>query len=268
MHVLLRAVWKGMRKPEKVFHFAGLRRSGNHACINWLANSIYGGPVRYQQLDHYLFRTFPEGRVFLINSYAQEPALTVFRYVWKYRRAIADCKFLFLSLEDEPPAFAHFLRPDAKDRDVINIHIDRTVFNLLSSRAKKVHVETGKPGTGISGNFHMEEKLWEGFFQYRQTDLLHWQYDHWLTDPEWRRDFLLRVGLAQDIMPGMSVEAGGSSFGDATTEQMKDAGKVRYKAQAVPPEWLDLIEHRFLQDLTPQEEEQLREIRAAHPPQS
>ncbi len=262
-HVVLRAIWGGMRKSTKVFHFAGLRRSGNHACINWLVNSIYGSSVEYRQLDHYLFREFPEGRVFLINSYAQEPALSVFRYVWKYRRKIARCEYLFLSLEDEPPSFTHFLRPKDNTPGVVNIHIDRTVFNLLSSRAKKIDVETGKPKTGIAGNFHMEEKLWEGFFQYRRAALLHWEYDQWLIDPEWRQAFLRSVGLLHDIMPGMSIEAGGSSFGDTSTEQMKDAGKARYKAQAVPAEWLDLIEQRFLNDLTLKEREQLTELRAA-----
>ena len=44
---------------------------------------------------------------------------------------------------------------------------------------------------------------------------------------------------------------------------MKDAGKARYKAQAVPAEWLDLIEQRFLNDLTLKEREQLTELRAA-----
>ena len=262
-HVILRAIWGGMRTPPKVFHFAGLRRSGNHACINWIANSIYGSSVEYQQLDHYLFREFPEGSIFFINSYAQEPALTLFRYVWKYRRRIARAQYLFLSLEDEPPSFTHFLRPKDNTPGVVNIHIDRTVFNLLSSRAKKVLVEIGKPNTGISGNFHMDKKLWEGFFQYRRMDLLHWEYDQWLVGTEWRKRFLERVGLERDILPGMSVEAGGSSFGDASTEQMKDAGKARYKAQAVPAEWLDLIEQRFIHDLTRKEQEQLREIRAA-----
>ena len=146
-HVVLRAIWGGMRKSTKVFHFAGLRRSGNHACINWLVNSIYGSSVEYRQLDHYLFREFPEGRVFLINSYAQEPALSVFRYVWKYRRKIARCEYLFLSLEDEPPSFTHFLRPKDNTPGVVNIHIDRTVFNLLSSRAKKIALSLGSTET-------------------------------------------------------------------------------------------------------------------------
>ena len=251
-----------MRKPPYIFHFSGLRRSGNHACINWLANSIYGRKVKYKQLDHYLFRQFPENKIFFINSYAQESALKVFRSMFKYRRQIRDCDYLFLSLEDESLQFKHFIHSKMDQSFSFSIHINRSLFNMLSSRSKKISVDTAKEGGGIANNFNVEEKLIEGLFAYRRSDLLQWEYDEWLVNPEWRNSFLGFVGLSEDIMPSMSVEAGGSSFDTDNKEGLNNAGRTRYKMQTIPNEWLSIIEEKYIDQLSTEEVEQLKEIRA------
>lgn len=260
-HTVFRAVWLLLPKPARTVHIAGLRRCGNHACINWLANAVYGHPVDYLRAGHYLFRQYPDNGIFLINSYAQVSALTLFWQVWKHRKAIARSQWLFLSLEDQRPGFDHFLRPRPDKPGLINIHVDRTLFNMLASRAKKIEVEQAKPQCGIAGNFRVDGELLAGFFAYRHAPLLHWAYDRWLVDAEWRREFLRQAGLKHDILPGMSREAGGSSFGPAEAGKTGNAPMTRFRAQAIPPAWLCLVEQRFIPELGHAEARQWHEIR-------
>jgi len=239
-----------------------MRRSGNHACINWLANSIYGEKVGYKQLQHYLFRQFPGNKIFFINSYAQESALSVFRFVLKYRKQIRNCEYLFLSLEDEPPQFRHFLQRTNNQTIAIKIHINRSVFNMLSSRSKKIAVDEAKEGRGIASNFEVSGDLIKGLFDYRRSDFIQWEYDQWLISPEWRKDFLNAIGLCIDIIPDMSIEAGGSSFTAGSKEKLNVSGRSRYKIQAIPEAWLKIVEDNYKNELTPEEQQHLLEIRS------
>jgi len=123
-------------------------------------------------------------------------------------------------------------------------------------------VDAVKEGGGIANNFNVDEKLIEGLFAYRRSDLLQWEYDEWLVNPEWRSSFLGCVDLSEDIMPGMSVEAGGSSFDSRDEEGLNNAGRTRYKMQTIPNEWLSIIEEKYIDQLSTEEVEQLKEIRA------
>lgn len=257
-HTLLGMAWGLMPKPPKVVHVSGLRRSGNHACINWLANAVYGEKVHHRPLGHYLFRSFPDGRVLFINSYGQERAFTLLRNLWKHRQAIRRCAYLILSLEDAPPSWPHFLRP-GKTGNAIRIHVDRSIFNVLASRARKMDSEAGANRGTTAVDFRINAPLLESAFADRRSDMLQWDFDRWLQDPAWRKGFLAQLGLQHDILPDMSVEGGGSSFRHA------GLGTARYKEHPIPEAWLQLIEARFVDQLSEREKLQLKEIRTTRP---
>lgn len=40
-----------------------------------------------------------------------------------------------------------------------------------------------------------------------------WHYDSWLTDATWRKEFLRRLYLEVDLIPSITSQGGGSSFG-------------------------------------------------------
>lgn len=268
VHKSLGLAWRLMVDPGKVVHFSGLRRAGNHACINWVANAVYGDKVWHRKLEHYLFLHYPGNRIFFINSYGQERAFPLFRQLWRYRKNIANCEYLFLSVEDEPPSFRHFLRP-GNGSDAVRVHIRRSLFNTMASRAKKLEVDAGKPATGRMVDFGINEPLLAAEFAARRSDALQWDYDRWLEDPQWRTDFLAQLGLERDIMPGMSVEGGGSSFG-YTGEGGPPPGTstTRYLEHPVPEAWFRLVEEHFLGDLSAQELTQWQAIekQRAHVP--
>lgn len=259
-HALAGAVWGAMKKPAKVVHVSGLRRSGNHACINWLANAIYGENVRHHGLGHYLFRSWPHGRVVFINSYAQERASVLLRELWKHRDAIARCEYLFLGLEDAPPAFTHFLLRGSR---AIRIHVDRSIFNTMASRAKMMDRQARKGHSGTAVDFSLNAKLLEAAFADRRSAMLQWNYDQWLQDPAWRKDFLAKLGLVHDILPDMSTEGGGSSFTGSERGFPAPGATARFLEQPVPQEWLTLVAERFGDQLTQLEQAQWELIRNA-----
>lgn len=257
VHALLGIAWGMLKKPAKVVHFTGLRRSGNHACINWLANAVYGENVNHHELGHYLFRSWPGGRVVFINSYAQERASVLLRELWKHRTAIAQGEYLFLGLEDAPPAFTHFLQPGS---GAIRIHVDRSIFNTMASRAKMMERQARSGRSATAVDFSVNAKLLEAFFADRRSSMLQWNYDQWLEDPAWRRDFLAKLGLVHDILPDMSTEGGGSSFGNSSKDFTGQHATARFLEQPVPQEWLTLVAERYGDQLAQREKAQWEEL--------
>lgn len=207
-HITLIPLFKILLKRKEIWFFEGIRRSGNHACIYWIANARLKRKAPPQELSHYCFYSFSK-EVFFINSYAQESALTMLKHVWKNRRLVIRCKILFLSIEDESSSLLHFLNLSQFAHR--HIGITRSLPNVLASRLQKIERESLKLKEGIAQNFVITPKILRLFFKAREAKYV-WIYDDWLSDLEWRAEFLASVGLSMDIMPEVTPQGGGSSF--------------------------------------------------------
>lgn len=237
-HGTLRPIFKWLLRNKEVWYFEGIRRSGNHACIYWVANARLGMNVKPMQLSHYLFYCFSENCVF-INSYAQESAIVMLLHVWKNRKFIRRCKILFLSIEDESSELIHFL--NARSYAFRHIGITRSLPNVLASRLQKQRRESMKPGDGIAKNFEVTLRVLNLFFKAREAETV-WMYDDWVSNSSWRREFLSYMNLKADIMPGVTPQGGGSSF---ETKEMNDAQNERFKLIECPTELHSiLVENR------------------------
>lgn len=234
-HSLVAPVFKGMVNGKEIWYFQGIRRSGNHACIDWLINARLGRAVKPQQLSHYLFYQYTEEVVF-INSYAQESALDMLRHVWLNRKAIRKCQVIMLSIEDESNELNHFLNL----HEVADYHIGitRLLPNVLSSRLKKFGTESLLESGGIGGNFGVDRRILSLFFEARRSPIV-WHYDRWLSDATWRNEFLEKLHLTADIIPPVTTQGGGSSFDRGDSSRNKRFLKIQCPDEL----WSLLMEH-------------------------
>jgi hypothetical protein len=208
-HALVRPWFISLIGDKEIWYFQGIRRSGNHACIDWLINARLGEAVEPKELSHYLFYKYSDDLVF-INSYAQESAVAMLWHVLLNRRALKKASILVVSLEDESSELDHFLNL----LELANFHIGitRLLPNVFSSRIKKMQTERLKNEGGIGRNFEIDERVASLFFEARRAPMV-WHYDSWLTDATWRKEFLRRLYLEVDLIPSITSQGGGSSFG-------------------------------------------------------
>lgn len=116
---------------------------------------------------------------------------------------------IFLSVEDYVPGEKDFYVPDRAER----IYITRSVLSTVASRIT-YNVRRAKDGFDRG-----DMKIDEAFFSLvrslrdKHTENTHlWDYDRWLHDGVWRREFLGDLNLTDDIVPKVGTFGGGSSF--------------------------------------------------------
>ena len=229
-HALARPWVRSLIKDKEIWCFQGVRRSGNHACIDWLINARLGEAVESEQLSHYLFYRYTPELIF-INSYAQESAIVMLWHVFLNRRALEEASILVVSLEDESSELDHFL--NLRELAKFHIGITRLLPNVFSSRIKKMQTERVKDEGGIGRNFDIDQRVISLFFEARQASMV-WHYDSWLTDAFWRKKFLRRLHLEVDVIPSITSQGGGSSFGAGDSNRDKRFLKIQCPQELKP----------------------------------
>ena len=248
-HWVLRKWIERRLRGKELWFFYGIRRSGNHACINWVANAHVGESVQHKQLGFGIFFEYGDQQVFFINSFAQVPPVELALNLWRYRAVWDACPTIFLSREDTPNDTGHFM--DVPHLATHVIGITRSMPNVLASRLKKYGEEIVKPNGGIAGVFVVNSNILQQFFEARNEPKV-WHYDEWLHDPAWRRRFLDALGLGPDLMPGMSIQGGGSSFG-------QESGAKTARHALVPcPEAVKAVVMPLLERLPEEEQAVMR----------
>jgi len=192
---------------KKVIHVTGLRRSGNHACIYWLANAI---EQKRMQLDK-----FPEnkhlyksetGKVTFINNIYE--VYSPYYYLWvliKKLPLLRKCDYVILSSEDLPADFFHYRVP----AHACNIYCSRSVLNLFSSRWKMFTEQAISKRPLVT----IDKSVIDIMLSYSaSTKYIEWNYDDWLSISSYRKEFLENIGLSVDLMPEEAHQGGGSSF--------------------------------------------------------
>ena len=88
----------------------------------------------------------------------------------------------------------------------------------MASRLKKIGTESLLAHGGIAGNFGVDRTILSMFFEARGAPIV-WHYDRWLSDAAWRNEFLEKLQLTVDIIPPVTTQGGGSSFGESDSSR-------------------------------------------------
>lgn len=242
-HSLLRAIVSiisGTKKQDRLIIF-GVRRSGNHALTNWLANAIENEPTtlspigKSSPLSHCHVNT--SGSIVHLNE-LNELSLraTLFLFI-KCRRFTKRANRLILSFEDvRPSEYLNFRRLQGNE-----IMITRSSLEIISSRFHNIN-QKAQQGIGWSrqscDSYFMQTL--EEYLAYRTSSELNWHYNDWLDKSEWRIEFLKKIGLDSDLMPQHSAIGGGSSFHGTSG---KIESNMEQRMQKVNPQgpWLTFL---------------------------
>ncbi|MEL6451435.1 MAG: hypothetical protein AAFQ19_09250 [Pseudomonadota bacterium] len=195
--------------PARVLRVYGMRRSGNHAVINWL------------------IRNAPDGRGLFLNNCrpGRDPlsstrGLSVFdagqeRDVQGQRAklsAAGPAPFTVVSYEDAMPPAERAPLFDAPETCVI---IYRSFLNWSASLLRKIQGNAGYGPLERSRVMMMAMRTYlEMLGRVQDRDVVPLCYDRWVADDSYRRDTLARMDLpGRDLGLGpVQRYGGGSSF--------------------------------------------------------
>lgn len=227
------------------FRVLGMRRTGNHAMIQWIERSIPGLTLHINDIaigmNGYRFRHFfpePDDAPEFSQLMAQG-----------FRRDFTRRAGLICSYEDF--SVASFLRACRRERIVSHYGASRTIksvlllrdpFNLFASRIKSSMLET-KERAIDQKRMYIEHA--ETFLREEQgDDLVCISYNRWFSDPDYRRHIQGKLGLepADISIETVARQGGGSSF-----EGQAMDGKA--SAMAVLSRWRSMEHHPLFQQL-------------------
>lgn len=226
-------------RGKHVIVFSGARRSGNHACIDWIANAVTG--ERTKLLDRGNCYVTENGAIIHLNELNFGDKLGYISLLRKTRRCIRKASVVFLSLEDYVPGKVDFYTP----KNATRIHITRSVLSTIASR---LTYNIKKAYDGIDrGDLDIDEPLFLIMrnLQKRTTENTHiWSYDRWLSDKSWRRSFLEELNYTADLIPPINSFGGGSSFLGKDSAAMRTmSDKDRWESVAWPKRVIGLVKN-------------------------
>lgn len=181
----------------KIIHFYGLRRSGNHAILEWLLHSM-GKNMDKDVVK--LNRIIKRGDVAYFNDcgwWSSNPL--------DFNRDLAEqenkgLRTAILTYEDLDLTYKKI------DTTYSKIVLIRDIFPLAASRIKRG-----------SGDMLVDQKFVDKWISYARSfedsSCLNIKYEDWLTSKEYRDNFLLKLGyLNLDKIDQVSTIGDGSSF--------------------------------------------------------
>lgn len=233
----------------------GMRRSGNHAFILWLANAIESKPVTMDYTIHSHCGVSDTKGIFHINETNTLCISEILRIYKEFRYTLKNSKYILVSYEDCSPNYYHFLNLYS----TYNIFVNRNLLNMVASRLKGL-LNLAKNGFGWP-SFNIDRGLFDKILDWNNSNnTIIWQYESWLENESYRTQFLKKLNLSYDLMPNIASHGGGSSF--VKKEQIVPSNTVnRYKQIDWPERIVNLFkEESYSSLLTPQEKEYLKNL--------
>lgn len=188
----------------------GLRRSGNHAVIEWIGRGVTGGTAGFRQLDELGFvRVMDDGRVIHLNDVGRLPVLDFLRVWTTHLRWIWTADVLIISFEDcESSSVRRSIKVPSKGH-LTFVHVHRTLPNVVASRLKRLQT------SAMEGRAEPLMEVSRRLLDVHRENLehgdpwIHVRFDDWLQD---RTTAMAGLGLEHDILGSISVVGRGSSF--------------------------------------------------------
>jgi hypothetical protein len=238
-------------RKQKVFVVSGLRRSGNHAFINWFTNALEDDISDFVDLSWNVTQT-KTGRTILFNEVNFEGMLTFLSNINKIKLSINNSLFIIISLEDYSPE----IRDPYIPMNACKIAITRSTLNIIASRMAKAQE---RASMGIErGDMMIDETFLKRLHWHQESNLLGWNiwnFDSWLDNFNNYNDiYLSHLDLYSDIPPKMSTQGNGSSFTGKATISDKSVLKTRWQNIEWTKEILTLLTMNRHQSLLTKEE--------------
>lgn len=227
---------------EKDFLVSGLRRSGNHAIINWIISNLSGE-------GHFLNDLRPldsDSKEQIPNNFAQIDQLDWLIHSYEDIKLNYLKGRLYRQWQD---------RHLGKSQTRKNILILRDPFNLLASRlhgnqSGQIRFRTGKEGFGNIWKMYAAEYLGNSHFLKDRVSI---NYSEWKSDSTYRLKIAEKLGLSSTntSLGGVSEIGGGSSFEQAPAEKSGEQLKTdeRWQRYRDNPDFLNVFRDRELLDL-------------------
>ena len=229
-------------KKSRVIQVHGMRRSGNHACIDWIANALLESQVTWMPSSHSWISMSESGEIAHLNDVGAIPIVAFVQGIWAEKRTIRAARHLIVSFEDCRPGVS--FKEIAKTR----ILIERPAADILASRYHNIN-KRAKLGQGWSSQsirddfFSTLNEL--NIYRYSIKKITIWHFDQWKTSAIYRKTLLRSINLECDIMPVMSKVGGGSSFNLSAQDDSDRIAQVSPKKEWI--EYLKWVESNHLE---------------------
>jgi hypothetical protein len=229
-----------LARAERVFFVYGMRRSGNHACIRWLANALEAEPVvlREGQIPDN-FYTSNSGNTVFLNNITDITGWAYIRLLNRHREELRRARFVIISVEDQDSSYRDKWRIPRRSEE---ISVRRGTLNTMASRYQSLN-NRSQAGRN-SGGHAMDARFYavlKSIMSEKKGSI--WEFELWCSDREWRRAFLQRFGLNRDVAPEMSVEGEGSSFSGIQVRPSTDQLTRRFTAVEPRRSWIAFIQN-------------------------
>jgi hypothetical protein len=257
-HVLTKIYISFALIKKEVYVVNGLRRSGNHAFINWFSSALENHKIGFHD-DGYVSIS-PTNRTLLINNANNRGAFSFIRDVRSSKRAGYYAEFVLISLEDYIP---RKMDPYIPWGAVKKIAVTRSTLNIISSRLQR-SMNQAKLGLD-SGDMRVDLNFLKTIDWLRSSEKRGWyiwDFDAWACDKEdYRLRFLSKFNLEYNVHPIVSNHGGGSSFfGECGNSSINDVSN-RWKSIDLPERILEmLVDNVQLSNLNPDEKAYLRSL--------
>ncbi len=253
---------------ESRFLVAGMRRSGNHAVIGWLANALQAesDPLTYERLR---FGQTESGNTVHINDIGLFPLSprmkrAIFQDLRGDVSALNSGKRLIISIEDVGCQSLDDLGVPVGGTWT-RVLVKRSVLNLLASRLAYTKSTLEQGGSAPQG-MRISQDLLDRIAGDLTAASDGWNvidFDRWSSgDSAYRADVLRSLGLSVDIDPAVTVHGNGSSFTGSSIQPESFDLLSRWKLVEWPDDLLDLLAlERNRPIMTEVELDHLRDLR-------
>ena len=254
-YALTRVQSRAQAKGQRSIVVVAARRSGHHAVILWLANSLEGSRVEWEQLGKSQSFLSSSRRTLHLNNWTLCRAKSASWQGLRVRHILRSSDHLFVNYEDVDPLVLDRriwlpIRPDLK------VVIRRSTLNVVASRMKMAEAKPTPFG------FPVDQRFLDLLLSYRR-ELSGWlviDFDSWLRDEDgYRARIAERAGVTSGDDPQLSGHGGGSSFTGLTglprvSELTNRFTQVDWPEQVVAL----LLDDRYSSLLTPEERDFLQ----------
>jgi len=203
LNIILRLIFR----KKIVFMVGGMRRSGNHAFINWFSGALNRGNNKLDYTRNHFVGLSHNSYVIHLNEVNVVGILLGLKLLCQFKYELYHCKYLIISQEDNHLGSSSFLCENLGHQ----IFIQRSLLNLIASRIQGI-INRANQGIAEKG-FQVDETFLDCLISWREAeDITYWSYDEWLGSSSYRQNFLSSFSLSNDNTPSMSRHGGGSSF--------------------------------------------------------
>jgi hypothetical protein len=208
----------------KLFNFWGVRRSGNHAIVNWAMSNFVDLNNKIDIAPSKFYRYYIDGLLF-INDYDSTRAID-FEHLKKGLKL--NPKIVIFTHEER--LFSVTVKSRLKSKNFI---IVRNLENVIASYYKKEWPE--------EHNRNIDRSLFDLWEYYLKSEYPKIHYDRWLIDKKYRDEIADLMGVEnRDITNIVTKEGGGSSFIGLNLDS-SDRLLNRFSQVDLPDSIIDLI---------------------------